>query len=362
MELDSRSGAARQAVTAAGVTGAALLLTLAAAVPALAGTAGDGPQGASAAHRADGAHSQAQAHRGSSDDADTHATNADEAETDDPDTAGTDTDADGDDATKGDHGRRATGAEPATGAPTGHNPPGNNGTVFIHDVAGDSSPHNAPHVPCTFYADFFGFDLDQQVTVSFAGQAPTGMGTPLLGSWTGTVSDDDAGGAGQDFDLELPFSADTLGVTSLGDPHPQQGYHVKMTVQTNEPGGKKSKVFWIAPCAGTTAALGTTVAGEDVATGGTATGTTIDETSGSLVEGGSVSGADVAMANRPQTVVIGEHFTRSPAGESAAAASLPFTGAEIGSLLAMGAAAVGGGVALAVAGRRRRTASVSSTG
>src|SRR5207302_6122578 len=41
---------------------------------------------------------------------------------------------------------------------SGHNPPGNNGTVFIHDVAGDHSPHNVPHVGCTFYVDFFGFD------------------------------------------------------------------------------------------------------------------------------------------------------------------------------------------------------------
>jgi hypothetical protein len=350
MDLDTTS--ARQALTAAGVTGAALLLTLAAAAPALAGTAGegDGPRGTSATHRADGGHRAAQAHHGSDD---TDDTDTDEAETDTTETEGAE-------ANQTDHGARTAGADPATAAPSGHNPPGNNGTVFIHDVAGDHSPHNVPHVPCTFYADFFGFDLDQEVTVSFAGQAPTGMGTPLLGSWTGTVSDDDASGAGQDFDLELPFSADTLGVTILGDPHPRQGYHVKMTVQTNEPGGKKSKVFWISPCA---AVPIPTVGGEDVAAGGTSTEPTTDETSGSLVEGGgAVSGADVAMANRPQTAVIGERFTRNQAGASTAPESLPFTGAEIGSLLAVGAAAIGGGAALTVAGRRRRARSVSSTG
>jgi len=52
-------------------------------------------------------------------------------------------------------------------------PRGNNGTVFIHDVAGDNRPHNVPHVGCTFYVDFFGFDSDQVLSTSFVGQAPT---------------------------------------------------------------------------------------------------------------------------------------------------------------------------------------------
>src|SRR5690242_19513813 len=45
-----------------------------------------------------------------------------------------------------------------TGAGSEHNPPGNNGTVKIHQVAGDTSPHNVPHVSCDFYITFFGFD------------------------------------------------------------------------------------------------------------------------------------------------------------------------------------------------------------
>ena len=390
MELDRTSGAARQALVATGVAGGALVLSLAAAVPAVAGNVtGNGEHGTAPSHaRAAQAeqHAAAAAHRHGHGQSSTHG----QAETSDAadanDNAATDGSSHGGagQATAAahrpaGHGSTGTGssdngaaATHSSGKPAGHNPPGNNGTVFIHDVAGDYSPHNVPHVPCTFYADFFGFDLGQQVTVSFAGQAPTGMGTPLQGTWTGTVSDDDAGGAGQDFDLELPFSADTLGVTSLGAPHPKQGYHVKMTVLTNEPGGKKSKVFWISPCAdtagtaGTASTPGTAVGGEDVQSGTTETTGTEGETADTAAVAGSTTAAGTVAgrsAAGPSATVLGEHFYRGMAagGTAAAAGSLPFTGAETGALLLAGAAALGGGAALMVAGRRRRTAPANPT-
>lgn len=229
---------------------------------------------------------------------------------------------------------------PATSSDTsGHNPPGNNGTVFIHDVAGDHSPHNVPHVSCTFYVDFFGFDNGQVVTVSFAGQAPTGKDVALGGTWTGVVSDDDASGAGNDFDKELAYTADDLGVTSLGAPA-AQGYHVKMTVATNEPGGKKSKVFWISPCA--TVVGGTTGAGSVAGPTGGVLGTTL----------GSATGA--ASTSRPAgTTVLGEKFTR-PAAVAGSSTGLPFTGADIWRMVAAGLAALVAGAAVAASGRRRR--------
>lgn len=232
---------------------------------------------------------------------------------------------------------------------SGHNPPGNNGTVFIHDVAGDHSPHNVPHVSCQFWVDFFGFDAGQEVTVSFAGQAPTGKGTALGGTWTGVISDDDASGAGNDFDHELAYTADDLGVTSLGAPQAQQGYHVKMTVATNEPGGKKSKVFWIEPCTPPATVLGGgTTAGGGVLGGGTTLGG---------VTGGATVGATTTAATRSGgATVLGERFTRGGASTAVAgsATGLPFTGAEIGLMTAAGLALLGGGTTLAVAARRRR--------
>jgi hypothetical protein len=223
---------------------------------------------------------------------------------------------------------------------SGHNPPGNNGTVFIHDVAGDHSPHNVPHVGCTFFVDFFGFDDGQPVTVSFAGQAPTGKDVALGGTWTGVVSTDDASGAGNDFDDELAFTADQLGVTALG-PAAKQGYHVKMTVATNEPGGKKSKVFWIAPC--TTSGVS---GGGTIAAGGTTGGAAV-----------SAAGAVKTPARGGSATVLGERFTRGTAGSSVA--GLPFTGARIGLMTVAALAALTVGTGLTMATRRRRASPIA---
>jgi len=261
---------------------------------------------------------------------------------------------------------------------TGHNPPGNNGTVFIHDVANDHSPHNVPHVSCNFWVDLFNFDNSQSVTVSFAGQAPTGKGTALGGETTTTLEADDASGAGNDWDGELAFTADQLGVSNLGAPA-HQGYHVKMTVVTNQPGDHKYKVFWIQPCESTTPTQPTTVAGESTSAGqstatgqstaagqSTATGTSSstgqstangESTSAGQATSGAMAPQAAAKANRGiPTEVLGTKFTRGGAtpASAATASSLPFTGAEIGTMALAAAVALGGGVLLLVAGRRRR--------
>lgn len=154
-----------------------------------------------------------------------------------------------------DHSASSRGATSAKNDPTG-----NNGTVFIHDVAGDNRPHNVPHVGCTFYVDFFGFDSGQMLSTSFVAQAPPAAGTPLpSGDWTGTMPANGASGAGRDFDAEQAFTLDT---SALGAPQAQQGYHVKLTVSTGEPGGVKHKVFWISGCARSVAG---TAAGSDTA-------------------------------------------------------------------------------------------------
>lgn len=252
---------------------------------------------------------------------------------------------------------------------TGHNPPGNNGTVFIHDVADDHSPHNVPHVSCNFWVDLFNFDASQTVTVSFAGQAPTGKDTALGGETTTTLEADDAGGAGNDWDGELAFTADQLGVSNLGAPA-HQGYHVKMTVVTNEPGDHKYKVFWLQPCesATTTSTQPATVAGESTTTGqststgqssgtGQSTATGQSTSTGQLTTGALAPQAAAQTNSGIPTEVLGTKFTRggaTPAAAGATASSLPFTGAEIGSMALAAAVALGGGVLLLVAGRRRR--------
>ena len=315
--------AGRRRLVTVGVAGAALALSAVGGVPALADSHGShGSQGQSATHRS-GGHGASESGSASS--------------------------------TKGSSTKGSSADGSTANGPDGHNPPGNNGTVFIHDVAGDQSPHNVPHVSCNFYVDFFGFDAGQSVTVSFAGQAPTGPGTALGGTWTGVVSTDDASGAGNDFDDELAFTADQLGVSSLGAPA-HQGYHVKMTVATNEPGGKKSKVFWIEPCTTPPAVLGGgTTGGGTTSGGGVLGGGTLN--GGGAVAGGATGGASVGAAGATTggARVLGESFTRGAAGTAAGGATgLPFTGAEIGLMTAAGLALLGGGTALTVAARRRR--------
>lgn len=268
----------------------------------------------------------------------------------------------------------SNGQTKSSSANSGQDPAGNNGTVFIHDVANDHSPHNVPHVGCTFYVDFFGFDNNQNVQVSFAGQAPTGKDQALGGGQSLTpVSNDAASGAGQDWDNEITVTADELGVQNLGDPA-HQGYHVKMTVVTNQPGDHKYKVFWVQPCTTTstsstpsTPSTPTTPTNGPSSTGtevGATTATQNTTTPTTANAGQSSGGATVlaAHATKPSssssipTEVLGRSITRSGAAPAAAPAarSLPFTGAEIGGLAAAAAVLLGGGTALTVAGRRRR--------
>ena len=333
---------ARTALTTAGVGTAALLLAAAAAAPALAD--GNGNSGNNGNH-----YGQTKDH-----------SNNGESSSNDASSSSTQT--------------STTSTTSSDGTSTGHNPPGNNGTVFIHDVQGDETPHNVPHVGCTFYVDFFGFDANQQATVSFAGQAPTGKDTQLSGGWSGTVSTTDAGGAGNDFDKELTFTADELNVGQLGTPA-QQGYHIKMTVVTNEPGDHKYKVFWMQPCTQTAATSNTDTAPSDTTTGTEAAPTSVGtlpsmaQSGGETSSAGQSSGAATVLATTASrkagipTQVLGRSITRGSApAATPAAASLPFTGAEIGGMAAAALAALAGGTALTVAGRRRRTRGEVSPG
>jgi hypothetical protein len=302
---------------------------------------------------------------------------------------------------------------------SGHNPPGNNGTVKIHEAGADPSPDNEPHVSCSFFVSFYGFDAGQTMDVSFTGQAPTGKDEPIaitdpaLRSKTSTT---DAGGAGNDYDGDLgPYNASNLDLSRLGAPA-NQGYHIKLDVSTGEPGGHKYKVFWFSPCTsggggGTTGGTsGTTTGSESTggtstggttggttgseSTGGTSTGGTSGTTTGSEstggtstggtstggtstggtstggTTGGTTSGTTGGTTGATTTGVLGEQ-TGTPAGPAVlgekvtrttptavlgTSETLPFTGTDAGLLAALGAATLGGGVVLTVAGRRRRAA------
>ena len=130
-------------------------------------------------------------------------------------------------------------------------PPGNNGTVKIA-APGDAvgHPSNNPHPGCTVVVEWFGYDAGDDVvsTVTFAPQAPTSDITIGGTSPSSVFVGGDAASGGTDLDGRQAYT-----LTFTGDPHPKQGYHVKLTVATPRSLGNdtKTKVFWVEPCAPT---------------------------------------------------------------------------------------------------------------
>lgn len=146
-------------------------------------------------------------------------------------------------------------------------PAGNNGTVKIAALGDlDSIPNNTPHPGCSFQVEWYGFDEGEDVvsTVTFTAHAPTS--DVVIGGTSPSevfVGGDPASGAGTETGLD---GRQVYDLTFDGEPHPKQGYHVKLTVSTPRSLGNdtKTKVFWVAPCEEDATTGGTT---EDEATG-----------------------------------------------------------------------------------------------
>ncbi len=142
----------------------------------------------------------------------------------------------------------ALAASPQRGA--SGDPGGNNGTVKVQEVDFDSPPNNDPHVGCTFLVEWYGFDKGANIisNVKFEMQSPTSsVGLTVTGPSSVFVGGDDASGAGTPSGLD---GRETYTLSFDGPPHPIQGYHVKLTVQTPGSKGndKKYKVFWVKGC------------------------------------------------------------------------------------------------------------------
>jgi hypothetical protein len=246
---------------------------------------------------------------------------------------------------KGDHGAKPARAQGAT-----QDPPGNNGTFKVDGPAYDDGLGNEPHVTCEFRLKLYGFDEGQTGDITIAGQAPSGSG--VVSSKTGVLlSDDAAGGGPNDVDAVVPYTAADLDLTGL-TAHPKQGYHLKVTISTDTPGGVKHKVFWLAPCAPAPVVGGTTDTGsgtgEETGTEAGGTGTVIAPTGTSTEDRtervSEVLGTKFVRGTAPtDTAVIGTETSRS---------GLPFTGSPAALLLALGGGLVAAGTGAVVAARR----------
>ena len=138
-------------------------------------------------------------------------------------------------------------------------PPGNNGTIKIEQGnPANSDLGNEPHGEnCEIWVEFYGFDKDQTADITFALQPPTKpkdsevvFRYPDDQSKPGVpISDDAAGGGPNDPEPDQTFSFKLSKALTGVEPHPQQGYHIKLSVDVREaPGASKHKVFWMAPC------------------------------------------------------------------------------------------------------------------
>jgi hypothetical protein len=139
------------------------------------------------------------------------------------------------------------------------NPPGNNGTIKVDDVPFDDAPNNEPHVGCTFQVDFYGYDEgDLFADVVFEAHPPTGPVQVLLTDTVFIGEDDNSGGGSQaGLDASETYTLDFDGI----QPHPNQGFHVKLTIHADGSRGAdtKHKVFWVTGCPpGTTTTTSTT--------------------------------------------------------------------------------------------------------
>jgi hypothetical protein len=219
----------------------------------------------------------------------------------------------------------------ATAAP---NPPGNNGTIKVDDVPFDDAPNNEPHVGCVFQVDFYGFDQgDLSADVTFEAHPPTGPVQVLLTDTVFIGEDDNSGGGSQaGLDASETYTLDFGAI----QPHPNQGFHVKLTINADGSHGAdtKHKVFWVTGCVrGTTRTSGTTT---------TSSTTTTTTTSGAALtsqEAGSSSAGAGGSSSAPG---------------GSAGRRLPFTGASTVSLLLAGLSLLGLGAGILLGKARQR--------
>ncbi|MEV8553332.1 hypothetical protein AB0L04_26405 [Streptomyces glaucescens] len=211
-------------------------------------------------------------------------------------------------------------------APAAHAaPPGDNGTVKIHDaVTGEELRRDEPHV-CAFYLDAFGFDGGQRVDWRIEAVPPGGNEGETVES--GSLALDGAG-HGRTADLSLP-----------------DGHYKLLWTFEGEKGAGKHKVFW-SDCADE---------GGDAGAGPRESGGAVP--SGSASPSPSASASGPASGGAPEAsgapgASAGAGVSPSPGGGADGDLARTGNGAPVGLLSGAAAALLAAGGCLVV--RRRR--------
>jgi hypothetical protein len=197
----------------------------------------------------------------------------------------------------------------------GNQPPGNNGTIKIHRTDTEPEDHaNEPHVGCEFTVEFFGFDgYANSSEMSFSLWSPTQPDQPTLYTRHVDLTVDNRV-SGAEWDHEETFTAAQIIGTNDVEPQPQQGYHVKLTVETDDSASQgatvKHKVFWMQPCETATSTT-TTMHGTTTTTmhGTTTTTAAGGNTTTTTAAGGNTTTSVAAGGNTTTTIAAGGNTT-----------------------------------------------------
>ena len=223
----------------------------------------------------------------------------------------------------------------------------NRGSVKVDDDDIDDGPANHPHVICGLlfvveHGAGFPFDID------FDALSPTTR----------------PGHDQRVLIVHVPGGDNVRGLIDLTAvlggiaPHPQQGFHISITVHL--PGGDKHKVIWVGLCPAPPQNATTTTVKSGTTTTTAKSGTTTTTVKSVTTTSTTLVGGAITNPNVP-TQVLGENFVK-PATDAAGATSLANTGSPFspalavglvfGGLLVLGAARHASGRRLEVAMRR----------
>jgi len=247
-----------------------------------------------------------------------------------------------------------------TAGPAGaQDPPGNNGTIKVDDVEFDIHPDNEPHVGCTFEIDWYGYDegVDLESEVLFEAIPPTtteGEGQELLSEDGIEIGEDPNDGGGSEEGIDASRTYDLTSALQGITPHPQQGWHVRLTIHADGSQGAdlKVKVFWVSGCEVPPTTSSTTPTSSTSSTSSTST------TSTTKPEGSTTTTVDrhetttVPGGGGPGPQPPGQPVDVEPTGSSG---GLPITGSDNLGLVAMGLGLVVIGAGIAITTRRLRT-------
>jgi hypothetical protein len=195
----------------------------------------------------------------------------------------------------------------------GANPPpadpgGNNGTIKVDRAPFDITPGNEPHVGCSFQVDFYGFDKgdDLFADVKFEAWPPTTATPKTLLTDKVFIGEDSSDGGGSEAGLDAEKTYDLSAALVAIDPHPQQGWHVKLTIHAagSQGADTKYKVFWVNGCETPGGTTTTTTPGETTTTMPGETTTTMPGgvTTTTMVGGAKSGGGEVPTPSAAQPI------------------------------------------------------------